>query len=73
MTHMNPERRGEERGGEGRESVGGGGGGLKRKLKYLIVCKAVKHTPPNEQRNPVMYVHSFKDAYTNNNRISYCL
>ena len=65
MTHTNPDRRGEERRGEGTE-------GVERKLKYLIGCKAVKHTPPNEQRNPVMYVHSFKDACTNNNRISYC-
>lgn len=63
MTCTNPDRRGEEGGGKGEKK--------ERKLKYLIDCKVVKHTPPNEQRNPVMYVHSFKDAYTNNNRISY--
>ena len=34
--------------------------------QYLIVCNEVKHTPPNEQRNPVMYVHSFKDACMKN-------
>ena len=29
----------------------------------------VKQTPPKEQRNPVMYVHSFRKAYMIKKRI----
>ena len=32
--------------------------------RYLIACKGVKHTPPSEHKNPVMYVHSVNNAYT---------
>ena len=31
-------------------------------IQYLIGFSEVKHTPPSEQRNPVMNVHSMNDV-----------